>query len=98
MIEQSAHFALLLDLDLNMKVNHLTLSGGQQQRISIARAYLKNSPVLIMDESFSALDTETKQGLIEKVKKWRIGKTTILLLMNIRTYLMMKMSLSWIKE
>ena len=81
-----------------MKVNHLTLSGGQQQRISIARAYLKNSPVLIMDESFSALDTETKQGLIEKVKKWRIGKTTILLLMNIRTYLMMKMSLSWIKE
>ena len=41
LIEQSAHFALLLDLDLNMKVNHLTLSGGQQQRISIARAYLK---------------------------------------------------------
>ena len=32
LIEQSAHFALLLDLDLNMKVNHLTLSGGQQQR------------------------------------------------------------------
>ncbi|KGR08774.1 alpha-factor-transporting ATPase [Candida albicans P57072] len=77
LIEQSAHFALLSDLDLNMKVNQLTLSGGQQQRISIARAYLKNSPVLIMDESFSALDTETKQCLIEKVKKWRIGKTTI---------------------
>ena len=77
LIEQAAHFALLLDLDLNMKINQLTLSGGQQQRISIARAYLKNSPVLIMDESFSALDTETKQGLIEKVKNWRIGKTTI---------------------
>ena len=74
MIEQSAHFALLLDLDLNMKVNHLTLSGGQQQRISIARAYLKNSPVLIMDESFSALDTETKQGLIEKVKNGELAK------------------------
>ncbi|KAK6894300.1 Alpha-factor-transporting ATPase [Candida tropicalis] len=77
LVEKAAKFSLLSDLDLDMKVSGSSLSGGQQQRISIARAYLKDSPVLIMDESFSALDNQNKQVLFQRIKKWRNGKTTI---------------------
>ncbi|RCK57414.1 Alpha-factor-transporting ATPase [Candida viswanathii] len=77
LIEEAAKFALLQDLDLDTKVTGLSLSGGQQQRVSIARAYLKNSPVLIMDESFGALDNQNKQILFQRIKNWRQGRTTI---------------------
>ncbi|KAI5965187.1 HST6 [Candida pseudojiufengensis] len=75
-IEEAAEFALL-DLDLDTKITPLSLSGGQQQRLAIARAKLKDSPVLILDEAFSALDSQTKGTLINRVKAWRYGKTTI---------------------
>ncbi|KAL6453007.1 HST6 Alpha-factor-transporting ATPase [Candida maltosa Xu316] len=77
LVKEAADFALLSDLDLDMKINSSSLSGGQQQRISIARAYLKNSAVLVMDESFSALDNQNKDIIFERIKKWRRGKTTI---------------------
>ncbi|CAI5758168.1 unnamed protein product [Candida verbasci] len=78
MILQAMEFAMI-DKDLNSKINQSSLSGGQQQRISIARAYLKNSPILILDEAFSALDYNNKQILYEKIKFWRRGKTTIII-------------------
>ncbi|KAI5961110.1 HST6 [Candida margitis] len=75
-IYEAAGFALL-DLDLETKITPLSLSGGQQQRLAIARARLKNPPVLILDEAFSALDFQTKQVLFARVRVWRRGKTTI---------------------
>ncbi|KAG5419397.1 HST6 [Candida metapsilosis] len=76
LIYEAARFALL-DLDLDTKVTPLSLSGGQQQRLAIARARLKNPPVLILDEAFSALDYQTKEVLLARVRSWRRGRTTI---------------------
>lgn len=56
-----------------------TVSGGQKQRISIARALYKNAPILILDDSVSAVDTGTEKTLIENLKKERKGKTTLLI-------------------
>lgn len=55
------------------------LSGGQQQRISIARAKIRNTPVLILDESLSALDVKTRDQLFERIRSWRRGRTTIVI-------------------
>lgn len=57
----------------------VTLSGGQKQRISIARAYLKNSPILILDDSLSAVDTKTEEQLLKNLNEYRKDKTTILI-------------------
>ncbi|WP_342269944.1 ABC transporter transmembrane domain-containing protein [Rickettsia endosymbiont of Orchestes rusci] len=56
-----------------------TLSGGQRQRLSIARAFLKNSPILIWDEATSSLDQNSEQKIIESLKKLRQGKTTLII-------------------
>ena len=45
----------------------VTLSGGQKQRSSIARALLKNSPILILDDSLSAVDTDTEERILENL-------------------------------
>ncbi len=63
----------------------VTLSGGQKQRISIARAYLKNAPILIMDDSVSAVDTKTEEVILRNIKEMRKGKTTILIASRIST-------------
>ena len=63
----------------------VTVSGGQKQRISIARALLKDAPVLILDDSLSAVDTDTEKTLLENLAKTRKGKTTILLSHRIST-------------
>jgi ABC-type multidrug transport system fused ATPase/permease subunit len=57
--------------------NGVLLSGGQCQRISLARAFLKNAPILIMDEPTSALDAESEQAILMAVQRLASGRTTI---------------------
>ena len=63
----------------------VTVSGGQKQRISIARALMKNAPILIMDDSVSAVDVKTEKAILENLRKLRAGKTTILIAHRITT-------------
>ncbi len=63
----------------------VTVSGGQKQRISIARALMKNAPILILDDSVSAVDTKTEETILENLHATRAGKTTILIAHRIST-------------
>lgn len=63
----------------------VTVSGGQKQRISIARALMKNAPILILDDSVSAVDTKTEKIILENLKSIRKNKTTILIAHRIST-------------
>ncbi len=63
----------------------VTVSGGQKQRISIARALMKDAPILILDDSVSAVDTDTEKIILGNLKKSRAGKTTILIAHRIST-------------
>lgn len=63
----------------------VTVSGGQKQRISIARALLKNAPILIMDDSVSAVDTRTEKIILDNLKSSRANKTTLLIAHRIST-------------
>ena len=63
----------------------VTVSGGQKQRISIARALMKDAPILILDDSVSAVDTKTEQTILDNLHQTRSGKTTILIAHRIST-------------
>lgn len=63
----------------------VTLSGGQKQRISIARAYLKDSPIMVLDDSVSAVDVKTEEKILSNIKEKRKGKTTILVSSRVST-------------
>ena len=63
----------------------VTVSGGQKQRISIARALLKDAPILILDDSVSAVDTKTEKTILQNLRATRAGKTTILIAHRIST-------------
>ena len=63
----------------------VTVSGGQKQRISIARALMKDAPILILDDSVSAVDTKTEKTILENLHTTRAGKTTILIAHRIST-------------
>ena len=63
----------------------VTVSGGQKQRISIARALMKDAPILILDDSVSAVDTKTERAILENLRNTRAGKTTILIAHRIST-------------
>ena len=63
----------------------VTLSGGQKQRSSIARALMKDAPILILDDSLSAVDTDTEEQILKNLKENRAGKTTILIAHRIST-------------
>ena len=63
----------------------VTLSGGQKQRISIARAYVKNAPILILDDSVSAVDTKTEEIILRNITNERKGKTTLVVASRIST-------------
>ena len=90
------HAAKLADVDSNIREFQLgyetvlgergvTVSGGQKQRISIARALLKDAPILILDDSVSAVDTKTEKTILENLRTTRKGKTTILIAHRIST-------------
>ena len=63
----------------------VTLSGGQKQRSSIARALLKDSAVLILDDALSAVDTDTEEQILENLIRLRKNKTTIIIAHRIST-------------
>lgn len=63
----------------------VTVSGGQKQRIAIARALVKDAPILIMDDSLSAVDTITESFILDSLRKLRAGKTTIIIAHRITT-------------
>ena len=63
----------------------VTLSGGQKQRSSIARALLKDAPILILDDALSAVDTDTEEQILRNLRENRQGKTTIIIAHRIST-------------
>ena len=65
-------------IDTLVGENGLSLSGGQKQRLGIARALLSNPEILILDDSLSAVDSNTEKNIIENIKKNREGKTNII--------------------
>ena len=65
-------------IDTLVGENGLSLSGGQKQRLGIARALLSNPEILILDDSLSAVDSNTEKTIIENIKKNREGKTNII--------------------
>ena len=88
--------AVLADIDSNIKdfkegyetvlgERGVTVSGGQKQRISIARALMKDAPILILDDSVSAVDTKTERTILGNLRETRAGKTTILIAHRIST-------------
>ena len=94
--ERVVEAALLADVDENISQFQMgyetvlgergvTVSGGQKQRISIARALLKEAPILILDDSVSAVDTKTEETILGNLRRTRAGKTTILIAHRIST-------------
>ena len=94
--EEIRRAAKLADIDGNISEFQLgyqtvlgergvTVSGGQKQRISIARALMKNAPILILDDSVSAVDTKTERAILDNLRETRAGKTTILIAHRIST-------------
>lgn len=63
----------------------VTLSGGQKQRISIARAYIKDAPIMILDDSVSAVDVKTEETILANIRNQRKGKTTIVIASRVST-------------
>lgn len=63
----------------------VTLSGGQKQRISISRAFIKNSPILVLDDSVSAVDVKTEDIILKNIKELRKGKTTLVVASRVST-------------
>ena len=63
----------------------VTLSGGQKQRSSIARALMKDAPILILDDALSAVDTNTEEQILQNLHRNRAGKTTLIIAHRIST-------------
>ncbi|EME48597.1 hypothetical protein DOTSEDRAFT_49042 [Dothistroma septosporum NZE10] len=66
-------------LDTTVGFKGGAMSGGQRQRMALARARIRDTPILILDESTSALDYITRTLMMEAIRRWRVGKTTIII-------------------
>lgn len=87
--EEIEHYAKIADVHKNivrfdkgydtiLGERGITLSGGQKQRVSIARALIKDAPVLLLDDCLSAVDTETEERILNNLKDISAKKTTII--------------------
>ena len=94
--EAVADAALMADVDGNIRdfpngyatvlgERGVTISGGQKQRISIARALMKDAPILILDDAVSAVDTGTEKTILANLAARRAGRTTLMIAHRIST-------------
>jgi ATP-binding cassette subfamily B multidrug efflux pump len=74
-----------LQMDTLVGERGVTLSGGQKQRATLARGLIRNAPVLILDDCFSSVDTETEEHILGRLKTMRGEKTTILVSHRVST-------------
>ena len=72
-----------------------TLSGGERQRLSIARALLKDAPLLILDEPTASLDAQTESLLLEALRRLMAGRTTFIIAHRLSTIRQADRSLRW---
>ena len=92
-VEEAARIARLLPtvesfqagFDTVIGERGVRLSGGQKQRTALARAIIKNPPILILDDAFSSVDVETEEEVLRELKHFMSGRTTLLISHRIST-------------